>query len=375
MLFTLGCLCALDRWADTGRGRVLLAATACAALACLTRYASAVLVPVGALAILLAPRSPRLSPRARWGAATAFAVGAALPILPWLGRNVRLNEGLVGSTAGSGFSWTELSAQMGNAASHWVAPESSPPAVRIAALGLFAVAVLATLLVGLRRAPRGMTAWFAPGLLLAFMGAHKLAVLVGAHSAAVERVDERYLAPLFAPLVLVLAWAADRATAAPARPALVRGLAALTGLWLAFTALRTADRIRGYLGDGAWGLNNARWERSALLAAVRRAPPAGLVYSNAPDALYASARVEARLWPRRYVYNNPRTAVDDLTHYQAAVDSAGTATLVWFRDLDRDYLVPLPDVARWQGIYTTVTPYADGYSLRVGRRAPGTTTR
>jgi len=375
LLFTLGCLIALDRWAQTGRRRLLLAATACAALACLTRYASAVLVPVGALAILLAPRPPGASPRSRIAAAAGFAAGAALPMLPWLWRNARLHEGLVGSTAAGGFSWAALSAQMGNAASHWVAPESSPPAVRIAALGLFVLAVVATLVAGFRRAPRDRTAWFAPGLLLAFAGAHKLAVLVGSHAAAVERVDERYLAPLFAPLVLVLAWAADRATAPPARPALVRGLAALAGLWLAFTGLRTADRMRGYMGDGAWGLNNARWERSALLAAVRRAPPGGLVYSNAPDALYALAHVEARLWPRRYVYNSPRTPVDDLARYHADVDSAGTATLLWFRDLDRDYLVPLEDAAHWPGIYTTVSPYADGYSLRVGRTPPGATTR
>jgi hypothetical protein len=374
LLFTLGCLFALDRWADTGRSRMLLVATACAALACLTRYASAVLVPVGALAILLAPESAGTSRLARWAAAAGFAVGAALPLAPWLWRNVRLHEGLVGITGAGGFSWAELSAQMGNAASHWVAPESSPPAVRIAALGFFAIVVLLTLVAGFRRAPRNRSAWFAPGLLLAFAGAHKLAVLVGAHAAAVERVDERYLAPLFAPLVLVLAWAADRATAAPARPALGRGLAVLTGIWLAFTALRTADRMRGYLGNGAWGLNNARWERSAVLAAVRRAPPLGLVYSNAPDALYALAHVEARLWPRRYVYNSPRTTVDDLARYRADVVSAGGATLVWFKDLDRDYLVPPRELVTGAGTRTTGGVYADGFMWRV-ERVPATTTR
>src|SRR5439155_5308464 len=68
LLFTLGCLIALDRWADAGRGRALFAATLFAALACLMRYASAALLPVGILAIVLAPRSPGTSLRARGGA-------------------------------------------------------------------------------------------------------------------------------------------------------------------------------------------------------------------------------------------------------------------------------------------------------------------
>ena len=330
LLLTLGCLVALDRWAETGHRRTLLVAALCAALACLTRYASAVLVPVGALAVLLAPTPRPRSLSARLGAALGFALVAALPIVPWLARNVHLGEGLVGSVGASGFSWAGLAAQTANAASHWVAPESSPVTVRAAAVVLFALAVVATLAVGFRRTPRGVGAWFAPGLMIAFMGAHKLAVLAGAHATAVERIDERYLAPLFVPLVLALAWAADRATAPPARPVLARGLAALTGLWLVFTGLRTADRMRGYLGDGAWGLNNAGWERSALLAAVRANPPRGLVYSNAPDALYALAHVEARLSPRRYAYDAPTVEIDDLQRFAAEIDTADVSSLVWF---------------------------------------------
>ncbi len=344
ILLTLGCLVALDRWAARGDGRArwLVVATACAALACLTRYASLVLVPVGVLAIHFAPSAQGLRTGRRVATNASFALGASLPVGLWMARNVRLGAGLLGSEAGGGFSWASLAAQAGNAASHWVSPESSPPAVRVAALALFMVAVVGTLLVGFTRARGESRAWFAPGLLVAFMGAHKLAVLVGAHAAAVERIDERYLAPLFAPLVLVLAWAADRAVAAPSRPLVGRALAVLAGLWIAFTGLRTVDRERGYLGDGAWGLNNARWEKSALLAEVRLHRPAGLVYSNAPDALYTVAQVEARLWPRQFVYNAKAVRVDDVTKFNADVQASGGADLVWFYGLDRGFLVP-PD--------------------------------
>jgi hypothetical protein len=258
---------------------------------------------------------------------------------------------------------------MGNAASHWVSPESSATGVRAAALALFAAALVATLVAGVLRARRDARELFAPGLLLAFLGAHKLAVLVGAHALAVERIDERYLAPMFAPLVLALAWAADRAAAPPARPVLVRGLALLTGLWLAFTALRTADRFRGYVGDGAWGLNNARWERSALLAEVRRAPPRGLVYSNAPDALYALAHVEVRLSPRLHAYNAPAVRVADLARYPAEVDSAGGATLVWFEGLDRPFLAP-PDVLDRLRPVDASGFFADGERSHVAAQTP-----
>jgi len=356
LVLTLGALVTLDAWAVSGRGRALLAATVCVALACLTRYASLVLVPVGVLAIHFAPAARAWSTARRVATNAAFALGASLPIALWMARNVRLGEGLVGSEPGGGFTWGTLYAQLGNAASHWVAPESSPVPLRVAALALFAVAIVGTLWLGFAR---GRGAWFAPGLLVAFMGAHKLAVIAGAHGAAVERIDERYLAPLFAPLVLTLAWAADRASAPPARPALARGLAILAGAWLAFTALRTADRERGYLGDGAWGLNNARWERSALLTDVRERTRHGVIYSNAPDALYALAHVEARLSPRKFAYNAPGTPVDDLARFPSEVDHSGSVTLVWFAQSDRSFLATPQELGRLRD-FITMQRTADG---------------
>jgi len=344
LLLTLGCLVALDAWLTGGRPRALALATACAALACLTRYASIVLVPVGALAILLAPG---MSARKRVLGAALFSLGAALPIAGWMVRNVGMGAGPLGATAAAGgFSWAQLAAQASNAASHWVSPESSPPLVRAAALVLFAMAAAATLVSAFARTWRARSEHYGAALLLAFVGAHKLAVLGGAHAAAVEGIEERYLAPLFAPLVLALAWAADRATASPARLGLARPvLAALAALWIAFTALRTADRERGYLGDGAWGLNNARWERSSVLQAARRRLGRGTAHveSNAPDALYALAGIEARLSPRKHAYHSPETKVDDLERFQA---DGGPVTLVWFAGADRSYLAAPEELAR-----------------------------
>src|SRR5262249_14067137 len=143
-----------DRWAQDGSTRWIGLATACAALACLARYASAVLMPVGLLALLFAP--PRGLPdglRSRVAAALGFVVVAALPIVLWMARNMRLGLGPVGAEAGGGFSWSALALQMSNAASHWVSPESSPPWVRIAALGCFVAAIVGTLVLAFRRAP------------------------------------------------------------------------------------------------------------------------------------------------------------------------------------------------------------------------------
>jgi hypothetical protein len=305
-----------------------------------------VLVPVGALAILCAPG---VSARARALGAVAFGLGAVLPIAGWMARNVSLGAGPLGATAAAGgFSWAQLAAQAGNAASHWVSPESSPQAVRVAALLLFAIAVLATFVAGFRRTWTDRRAHYPAVVLLAFVGAHKLAVLGGAHAAAVEGIEERYLAPLFAPLVLALAWAADRATAPPASPVFARGMAILAALWIAFTALRTADRERGYLGDGAWGLNNARWQRSPLLQAARTrlGNPTSPIESNAPDALYALAGIEARLSPRKHAYHSPETRVDDLERFSADVDRHGSVTLVWFTGTDRSYLAAPEELGR-----------------------------
>jgi hypothetical protein len=127
-------------------------------------------------------------------------------------------------------------------------------------------------------------------------------ILVGWSAyASIERLNERYTIPLVVPCVLVVAWAADRLRAQAARRARTRrGLAivaTVAAATIALGAVRTARHLERYRGPGEWGYNTAAWDHSravGLLHAVAGLPRDEVVFSNAPDAIYACLRRPAR---------------------------------------------------------------------------------
>jgi hypothetical protein len=243
----------------------------------------------------------------------------------------------------------------------WVAPAALPAPARAAVLLGWLVLGAIVVRASLARGPAGNS----HRLLLGFCACYAALLLSWTMTTAVERIDERYLAPLFAPMVCLLVGAGDR----PARAGVPRWLArAMVLVLLAFTLGRTALRVRGYESPGAWGYRNDAWGHSETLAWIARAPAAGPLYSNGPDAIYALVRVPARLSPRAHPYNAPHATTGDLAAFTTDVARTPGARLVWFDALARDFLIAPDSLAR-------VVPLAlerrmgDGAVYRVGAPA------
>ena len=314
VLFAVLSLYALDRWLDGRRTSLLLAAAACAALACATRYLGLALV-MGMLPVALLADGRGIRPTRRGiAAATLIAAGALTPICAWM-----LSLLTYGSSAGGfivptgwdtssalyllagevsrGWRWARAASRSSASArrpTHWAPPPCSPsraarrPRCPAANGG------------GSRSPPRS---WRPTRPAVLFTNWYLDFDLV-----------TRYLVPLYPPLLAaaaimlgaLLRRASEhgpfvrlplpgRAAAMSSAPALA--LAAILVLWLPQQLDASLGDIREWRSEG-WEFTARRWAESDTARYLRAHPPEGPVWSNHNPTLILFGGVrEPRILP------------------------------------------------------------------------------
>ncbi len=173
----------------------LLLLTLFAALAALTRYIGVVLIPVGALVILL---FYTIEPLKRLAVSGLFSLGALVPVGAWVWRNHRLTGTLMGSRSPSIFTLSDnLGFTLGTIRA-WFLPEKAAPArfglaIAVGLLG-FVVWVL------LRRrikSPETRAAFALPAFLL--MVAYLVFLIVSSTTTAYDQISNRLVVPIYVP--------------------------------------------------------------------------------------------------------------------------------------------------------------------------------
>lgn len=297
------------------RRRDVLVAALLVGAACLLRYVGAALLATVVLLFAARPRDAPLLPRL--ARAVAFASLAAAPLVPWLARNLAATGALTGPRSASPLVLTDVPALTGKWIALWLVPSATPSALRLLALAALLVLFAMGAYHGARRPALATLALFA-AFYLALLGA-------AAATTAFDGVTERLLAPAY-PCVLILALHGAEVVAARLRSP-PRALTLAVALWLVYPAARAASNTHDALRQGAGGYATDRWHASPLVAFLAREPPAGTVFSNAPDALYALAGLRARFLPHR-----------DAGPPELPTTAPGPRRIVWSDLKDRPYL-------------------------------------
>ena len=368
-----------ERSGSGGLGFVLLAGLA-AGLACLTRYASVVLVPVGA-AVLLA-RGGRW--RARVGAAAAFLAAGLVPLGAWLARNLAAAGNATGDGRGTSALSLLTSLKLSLAAvGAWVLPGGVPDtaqAVAGAAVGLAVVGPLLVLALAERRGARaasgpvtGPAAALTAGPAVLALPAAVFVVLCVASVAwfeATMAIDppSRFLLPVFVPLVVGAAVVvAEGARRWSWRPALSTGLA------VAVVAL-SLPRLGAFLvraeQRGLLDYSTPAWASSPLLAWLKAHPVPGTVASDDPYILDLRLGIPAEATPARtyYASHEPTGELPAFLRKAARAAAGGGLSVVWFPRAWQPYLYSLGDLQRVMCLRLE-RHFADGDVLRA---CPGT---
>ena len=382
ILFVTLALSRIDAFRDGGGRTALAWAAAFTALACLTRYAGVALI-IATLPLLLLRDGPRPWERAR--DAAFFLAAAALPLGLWLLRNALL----VGSPTGRRTSGDALPAVLGRTfqtLESWLYPgfeaarvERLMNAGTATVLLALAVVVVACAVRGGGTAERlrGRSFVLVNG---AFAFAYAAFLITTASLTYVDG-DQRHLAPLIPPLLLLAVFAVDRLwsrarerggtrLAVPLAALMTLGL----GLWLSLAALRTANDIAEANGEGVRdSFTTARWRDSETVRYVRehRIGLSSRLVADAALPLYGhTVSLDAHAGARYYHwgYGLPR-----LERWIAEAEEAGESLYVvrlrWFGG---ENAWPVEDLAAIPGLELAVE-LSDGAVFRAtgSDEAPG----
>lgn len=339
-----------------------------AGAACLTRYVGVILIPLVGLHHFFFSGDSMKRRSLNGG---LYMVGASICFAAYAIRNQLVSGTFLGPRSPSDTGFLDNLRQALNTLSGWFSPGSESPVTGAVAIAIVALlAVFAVTRAAGENETRPASMVFLHG---GFLPLYLAFLLVTSTTTAYDRIDDRLMAPVFPSFVLLAVTAAAALSReAPRRSlSLLAALTVLGMLWPASVVLRETD-FRSNVGAG--GYHTADWKTDALIASIEEAglPDAPAAYSNAPDALYLLAGVDASLAPRKRAYHSTETtgvATENLFDRFPDLDGG---LLVWFdRDM-RSYLYS-PDELRTMAALTPVRQTDDGSIYRVTRRADSPT--
>jgi hypothetical protein len=347
--------------------------TLCAAVAPLVRYVGVVVILVGVFVILVRRGTPR---RTRMVHLLGFMVVSAVPWSAWVMRNYRLTGTLMGPRYSS---VTPLQENIRLAIVQVLFEFLGSRHGRLGPVRLFSGIALASaaIVASFCRVRQMRTRTLQPpgeGRFLAspmlfFTALYALFVIVSSTATAYDSIDQRLMAPVYVPLVLVLFTLLDRFLGR-AHGRLRTVTLTFLVIWLIAPAAEVCaeSHIRSRIGAG--GYNTISWRESPTMDLVEHLPAktGGTIYSNNPDAIYILARRAAVFSPARTYYRSTETA-SSLADMAGSWPSGGRGLLVWFSNKSRPYLFSPAELASVAEL-DTVAPFKDGvvYQVSVGNK-------
>ena len=311
-----------------------------AGLVAATRYIGGIVIIAGVLMLLFRRGQPL---RTKLWEAALYGALASIPVALAMARNWMVAGRPIGTRAGdaSGYSPFDSMHQLLDAVYVGMMPTAAPVWVGpllVATIGLTALGAAVVWMSARKAVPRPSRGSIAAAYPCAVFAAAYLGALVLLSGATTgEIVSPRYIAPAFAPLLVVAIFLLDRFMTLDARGtfAFVKRIVAtlLIAGWAAnisLASLANAQLTNRALTTGYHGYTTVAWQQSATISHLRKNPTPGPLYSNDPAAVYFLVTA-----PRRVKYI-PNVKTDEKCHaWLQRVREAGGAHVVWFRTRPR----------------------------------------
>jgi hypothetical protein len=322
------------------------------ALAALARYAGVSLAVSGALLLFADRARPR---RQRALRAVLFLAASTAPLALWVARNAQETGSWFGARPEAGYSAWEASGIVLAALGALLFSPLLPAVARGALTAIVGVTVVVVFASTVRshRPSGSRVALSAVAVVVPY-----LAMLVfSTATVAVDRANDRLLAPIALPLIGIGFAAAAAAAGGHWRSAewSLRWRAVLVlmlvAVWLPLHAARTLYHAHRAWTRGIPGYTDIDWRGSEIARELPRTPLAGVGYSNAPDAYFYFTGHEARLSPRRSEYYTHESLVTGEVEAfpdsgRAHARSGRDTRLVWFLASPRGFIAPPAELSQ-----------------------------
>lgn len=303
ILFTLVSLIQIEKFLSSRNNPPLVCAAIFTSLACLTRYLGVTLVCTGTL-LLLFTREPLLAKTKHIATYTLIAV---IPTGVWLLRNALLSEPIVGGREPSDLSLLDVSYDVIAVLTSWIVPGFSSGVTHPVLAGILVLAI-PTALICLSQVLRDPETEPDRKLAIVIFGTFAtiyVAFLAAASISVVfNPIGDRFLSPIYIPLVFVGVLTMDRCLPSIRR----QGMLVLDWyrwglfLWLAYLAIINISNIHFSVHRGTGIYTSKRWHDSNLMQAIRQrlaGLPDNRIYSNDRFAVY----IHSGLYPAHFSRN------------------------------------------------------------------------
>ena len=424
ILLVVSTLFTFDKFLDTGQRAFLLLAAIFTAMACLTRYIG-VAIPATLLLFLLFRKGDTLLAKAK--NTVIYSLIAVTPIVVWILRNLLVVGSVTGSlwpivltVPGSTQSILISGSATGYYPRHslsfnmlstlltlndWVLPRAWLLEMKNLLEQLFSIeislqnSIVLAVTIVLPLLVLAVGAWVCLShlprhrlrpiiLFAAFTFVYTVLLIIGISVRGIETVTNRYLAPVYIPLlfiaVLVLDeffhYALQRKLLGTLRfpwiqnmyaEGRIAGLTvvvmALLSCWLWLPVNANAQHIRQAQENGLYGYNSRTWAESEIIRYINENPCARCVFysPNAPGLYFLTAQ------PRQFYL--PRLLPDDWSRWVESIQRPGEDVyIVWFSSPDKiirhadDYTYGRSQLEAWLAL-ETVAALADGIIYRLKR--------
>lgn len=377
IVWTLSFLLLLDRYRRSQRVRDLLLCAVVVVLAFLTRYIGVTLIGAG---LLLIPVLTRPDLRRRLTCSVVFVGMTTGVVVLYAARNLYCSGTPFGTRYRSVFTLGDNIAYTIQIMLPWfLKPRlADHPAAAIAASAIIGVAVVMGGRRVLSRLRDGTLAWrdhpWLPAL--TFASIYTTFLIVTSTTTAYDQINDRLLAPVYAPVVLLVLWLAQRATSL-LRAHLSRStftMVALIWTWVLLIGPmhQLAPEAKGWLKRGRGGYGTVRWHDSKLMSYLAQdgLPDAGRpVYSNKPDAVYILLGREIQRSPQKLKIHNSAEVACELSNLSRQHAELEGAYLVWFNCRKSPAMFSREELASAFAL-DEIRTFPDGEVYLVGRARP-----
>lgn len=345
--------------------------SAAVSFACLTRYVGIVLI-LSASISLLAFLKNNLKDKILH--LVLFLLITVTPTGLWVLRNYYLTGTLVGSRAGSSYSFSENLLISFNTVLNWFSPVQLNGQQLVYMILLISAVVVASFIV-LFRNKRKIYWLQKTNSILLFMFLYSGIIVISSTTTAYDKIDNRLLSPIFVPVVFAGCFLIDiiyeRFTRYFNKLTLSFLFFICLIIWMQYSLSMTKNYIEYYNKQSVQEYSGKEWRNNTVINYLNSHKMLGAQYtffSNAPEAVYILTGLETKWSPPKTLYNSP-ILINMNTGTKTVWNIKTKSCLVWFSKIDRKFLFPVAELQTFTNM-VKIAELADGEIYTIEKNLP-----
>ncbi|MFH0736251.1 MAG: glycosyltransferase family 39 protein [bacterium] len=318
-------------------------------LACLTRYVGVIIILTGSISIFIWAKKTF---KETFKHLIIFLLITILPTGLWILRNYFISGTLVGQRAESSFTISDNLILFFNTIIKWYLPW------QISGQQLFFLIVLVSVVIFDRvvlmnrwnKEKSRMEQIYPP---LIFIILYSVIIVISSTTTAYDKIDNRLLSPIYVTLLFciyiildnILDYFSKQFNKKIVTALLIIGII----IWMKYPVNRTIYYVDNFIKHSGWEYSSKEWEENSVIVFLnnnQQLIKGYSIYSNAPEAVYILANMEAKWSPPKTMYNSSILINTNIIP-QNIYFGEDKAILIWFYNLNRNFLFKVDELQKY----------------------------